>query len=316
MESAEKRTETVMSEHSLLSSDGKSRLHVVIWKPLKEIRGVLQISHGMIEHIRRYDEFARYMTRHGIAVIGHDHLGHGKTSRKEDYGFFAEKSGDVYMIRDIHRVRKAAERFFSGVPHILLGHSMGSYFLRKYLTIYGSGVDGAVIMGTGDQPLPILWVGKAAVGVIGRWKGWRHRSSFLHYMVLGDFDRKFKPIKTRDDWLSSDEKKVEEYVRDPMCNFLFTCQAYEDFFKTMLDLKRKFWLCRMPVDLPILLLSGKEDPVGARGRGVRRVYRKLCHLGIRDVSIHLYPNCRHELLNEKNREQVYHDILEWINQHI
>ena len=304
------------TECGLPSSDGRSELHVMMWKPHGKVRAVLQISHGMIEHIGRYDEFARTMAAQGIAVVGHDHLGHGKTSRREDYGFFAEKSGDVYMVRDIHRVRRAAGRIYPNLPYIFLGHSMGSFFLRKYLTVYGDEADGAILMGTGDEPLFILLAGRAAVGVVGRWKGWRYRSYFLHNLVLGDFDRKFKPVGCPSDWLTSDEKKVREYQEDPMCSFHFTCQAYKDFFKTMLDLKSSFWLKRIPKDLPVLILSGREDPVGARGRGVRRVYRKLCRLGLTDVNIRLYPECRHELLNERNREHVYHDISMWINERI
>lgn len=316
MSNEKKKQKVIRTEHTIPSSDGKSRLHIMLWRPEGEIRAVVQISHGMIEHIGRYNEFAETLAGQGIAVVGHDHLGHGKTSREEDYGFFADDHGDTYMVRDIHRVRRAAGRMFPNVPYIVLGHSMGSFFLRKYLTVYGKEADGAILMGTGDEPLAVLLTGRAAVGIIGRIRGWRYRSAFLQNLVLGDFDRKFKPAQTPSDWLSSDSKKVKEYVDDPMCSFLFTCQAYKDFFKTMLDLKSSFWLKRIPKDIPILLLSGREDPVGGRGRGVRRVYKGFCRLGLADVNIRLYDNCRHELLNEKNREQVYQDILLWINSHV
>lgn len=313
----EKRKQDVTHiAYRLPSSDGRSSLYIRMWRPSKEVRAVLQISHGMIEHIGRYEEFARTLAGSGILVAGHDHLGHGKTSREEDYGYFADEKGDICMIRDIRRVKTAVKRMYPDVPYFFLGHSMGSFFLRKYLMVYGKDGDGAILMGTGDQPVPILLAGMAAVYFTGRIRGWRYRSPLLHNLVLGKFDRTFKKEKEKGRWISGDKEKVKEYKKDPMCQFIFTCGAYRDFFKTMLDLKNPFWMRRLPPDMPILLLSGAEDPVGEKGRGIRRLWRTLQKLGISDVHMHLYKGCRHEILNEKNRKQVYKDVLIWLNIHM
>lgn len=306
----------IKKEYRLPSSDGRSVLHVTVWEPKREIRGILQISHGMIEHIGRYDGFARALAAEGILVAGHDHLGHGKSSRQEDYGFFADQNGDVCVIRDMRRVSRALKKRYPARPYFFLGHSMGSFFLRKYLMVYGRDGDGAVIMGTGDEPLPVLLAGMTAVSLTGRIRGWRYRSSLLHNLVLGSFDRKFKEDREPKRWISGDRKKVQEYQKDPMCQFIFTCSAYRDLFKIMLDLKSCFWLSRMPENLPVLLLSGDQDPVGNQGRGVKRVYKKMKKRGVLDVTVRLYPGCRHELLNETNRRQVYQDILAWIDRRI
>ena len=302
--------------YRLPSSDGKSSLYIMMWRPEKEVRAVLQISHGMIEHMGRYDEFARTLAESGIAVAGHDHLGHGKTSRKEDYGYFADDKGDICMIRDIRRVKTAVKKMYPNVPYFFLGHSMGSFFLRKYLMAYGKDGDGAILMGTGDQPLVILLAGMDTVCLTGCIRGRRYRSPLLHNLVLGKFDRTFRKEKEKGRWISGDKEKVKEYKKDPMCQFIFTCGAYRDFFKIMLDLKHPFWLRRLPPDMPLLLLSGEEDPVGEKGRGIRRLWKKMKKLGISDIHMHLYKGCRHEILNEKNRDQVYKDVLIWLNIHI
>lgn len=303
-------------EFYLPSSDGSSKIHGVWWKTEKEPQAVLQISHGMIEHILRYEEFAETLAERGVAVVGHDHLGHGKTSLAEDLGYFGEAEGAEHILKDIHRISSRVKKTYPAVPHFLLGHSMGSFFLREYITRYGNELDGAVIMGTGNPPLALAAAGKFLAGLIKRWKGERYRSDLLHHLVLGQYNSRFLPAETEHDWLSRDGKKNREYEADPYCSFYFTCSAYFEFFRVILDLKRKRHFENIPEKLPVLVISGDCDPVGNFGKGVRQVYRQLQRLGMEDVTLKLYREGRHEILNEVNRENVYEDILSWIYAHI
>lgn len=303
-------------EYDISSSDGHSRIHCVSWKPEGEVVATLQLTHGMMEHILRYDEFAIYLTKLGVAVTGHDHLGHGKSCVEADLGYFGEKGGKNFMVKDIRRVTEVIQKDCPGVPHLIMGHSMGSFFLRRYLTLYGACVDGAIIMGTGDQPFLLVLAGRMITTLIGTVRGGRYRSKLMQEMVLGSYNRAFRPNRTPNDWLSRDENMVDRFLSDPYCAFSFTCAAYRDFFDILLDLKLKKQFDRIPRQLPLLLVSGEDDPVGDFGHSVRRVYRQLKRLGCSDVTLKLYPKARHEIINETNRQIVYEDIGAWIMAHI
>ena len=300
-------------QFSLLSSDGKSRLHGMCWLPKGEPKAVLQISHGMMDYIERYDEFAKVMAESGIVVYGHDHLGHGHTPKSaEDLGYFADKEGSVRVIKDIHRVRRIAESRHPGIPYFLLGHSMGSFFVRKYLMVHGEGIAGALILGTGGQPRELVRLGRFLSGVVVRLRGPRYRSSLLHRMVLGSFNLSFEPARTPFDWISRDREIVASYALDPLTQFRFTAQAYYDMFTVVLSLSDKKGLARMPKELPCIFMSGTRDPVGDFTIGVRRASRQLRQAGMRRVERRFYPGARHELLNEINRADIYGDIRQWI----
>ncbi len=299
-------------EFYFLSSDKHTQVHGYCWKPEGEATAVLQISHGMMEHIGRYDRFASWMTDRGIAVIGHDHLGHGMTGNKEDLSFFAEKKGAVCLVQDLFRVTEIMEMRYPDIPHIMLGHSMGSFLARRYVTVHGERLDGLILMGTGGQPLWMACAGKLAALVVGVVKGMRHQSYLMEELVLGSYNRRFQPNRTTNDWLSRDEEQVDKFLADPYCNIPFSCQAYVDFFNILIDLGLHRQFRFIPKKLPTLLISGNEDPVGDFGKGVARVYKQLLSVGMEKVSIKLYPKARHELLNEKNWEEVYKDLWRWV----
>lgn len=299
------------------SSDGASALWVTHWKPEGEPRAVLQLVHGMTEHMGRYDEFAQFLAAEGIAVIGHDQLGHGRTAAsREDMGFFADHNGAAYLIQDIRRVGRMGERLYPGLPRFLLGHSMGSFLARRYLTRYGREVDGAILMGTGDYPTAVLLIALTAVNLTALVRGDRCHSRFLHGLVLGNYNRKIPSARTGSDWLSRDEARVDRFVADPYCQFRFTCSAYRDFFRVMLELKSRRLLKRMPRELPVFLVSGSEDPVGDYGRGVKRLFSRYQAMGLRDVEMKLYVGSRHEILNDLEREKVCEDLKAWIFSHV
>jgi len=299
-------------EFYLKSTDGHTNVHGYWWKPDGDVKAVLQITHGMMEHIDRYDRFAAWLTERGVAVIGHDHLGHGKTGAVTDLSFFGEKKGNVYLVQDVFRVTKVMKLEYPDVPHVLMGHSMGSFIARRYLTVHGRQLDGVIFMGTGGQPLALAVLGKLVAMVTGLIRGKRYRSSLLKKMVLGTYNLAFRPNRTSCDWLSRDDAEVDAFLQDPYCDVSFTCQAYVDFFNILIDLGLKRQFENIPKAMPVLLISGAKDPVGDFGKGVEKVYRQFEELELESIAMKLYPDARHEILNEWNREEVFEDIWQWI----
>ena len=238
--------------------DGSGRIHGICWEPEETPWAVIQVAHGMIEHIGRYEEFAQAMNRAGIAVIGHDHPGHGRTAKPGELGEFAEKNGVRRVNGAMAQVARFAKHKFQGIPHILLGHSMGSFFGRRFITHYGEWLDGAIFMGTGSQPEPLLWLGGTVVAAAAWLEGRNGRNERLHQLVLGSYNHYFEKGKTEHQWLSRVTEEDEKYEADPYCQFLFTDGAFVDFFQVMLDLKRKRGFDGIPKNLPILLISGEE----------------------------------------------------------
>ena len=300
-------------EFEFLSADGKSRVHAQEWIPDGEVRAVVQICHGMVEHIDRYDEFAKYLNAQGYYVTGHDHLGHGKTAHDQnELGHFPEKCGNQYIQSDIHSLRKITEKKYPKVPYYMLGHSMGSFLLRQYLMSKGEGLAGAVIMGTGDQPRALAAAGQIICRGIAGVKGWRCRSVFVDNLAFGGYNRKFNPKTTGKEWLSSDPKVSVKYIKDPFCSFRFTVGAYYQMFEGIKIVAGKKGAEAVPKNLPVFFVAGADDPVGAFGKGVARVYQTYKKAGIKNVSLKLYKNDRHEILNETDREQVYEDLYHWM----
>lgn len=297
------------------SSDRKTKIHGVRWAPESgQYQAVLQIVHGMVEYVERYQEFAEYMARHGYLVVGHDHLGHGDSAESpDDWGYIADKNGDECLIADIHRVRKLAQKENAGLPYFMLGHSMGSYLLRKYITRYGDGLAGAIIMGTGSAPDIATKTGMQVAKCIAAVKGWRYRSRFMEKLFFSGSFRKFNMDgkDMENSWLTKELSFVERYYGEPKCSFHFTLNGYYNVMKTVYYDNQGKHIKKIPKDLPIVLLSGADDPVGDMGKGVRRVRNQLKKAGIKDLSCKLYENDRHEILNETNRCAVYRDILGW-----
>lgn len=300
----------------LKSSDGKTRIHGICWIPeINRIKGILQIAHGMVEYIDRYDDFARYLCNMGFVVTGNDHLGHGDSVPEEDWGYLGEK-GFEYMVEDIHKIQRHFAKRFPEAPYYLLGHSMGSFITRAFLIKHGGGLDGAIIMGTGYHPPALAAFGRGLAKIIAAVKGWRYRSGFVNKMAFGSYNRKFEPARTAFDWISRDEAKVDAYVAEPRCQFVFTLNGYYELFKGIGFISNKKNMMRMPKQLPILFVSGDADPVGGKGKGVQKVYDMFVLAGMENMEIIFYEGARHEILNETNREEVYRDISDWLNKEI
>lgn len=302
-----------MEEFSYNSSDGKTKIHAVKWIPSTEIKSVLQISHGMLEHIERYDEFANYMAEHGILTVGNDHLGHGSSILNEgDRGFFGEDDGNKVVVEDIHTLMKITKRENPDIPYFMLGHSMGSFLTRQFITLYGDEIDGVIISGTGQQPIAMIKFGVLITKLMAAFKGWKYRSKFVDFLVLGRNNNKFKPARTKFDWLTRDDDIVDNYISDSRMNFIFTLNGFYNLFKCMLKMNEQNKLESIPKNLSMLFLSGDNDPVGSYGKDVEKAFNIYKNLDIINISMKLYNGDRHEILNELDREQVYDDILMWL----
>lgn len=300
----------------IASTDSKNNLNVIIWETEKEPIGVLQIVHGMAEYIDRYDNFAKYMTEHGFNVIGHDHLGHGHSvSDERDYGFFAEENGDKIIIEDMHSVTQYAREKWEELPNFILGHSMGSFCLRQYLTKYSNDVFGAVIMGTGWIPSAAALLGKTIATNTCKSKGSHTVNPLLIKLTLEPYNKPFAPARTNCDWLSRDEKQVDLYVNDKLCGFDFTAGAYKDFFTILEKIAKNRQLIGMRKSLPILITSGSVDPVGGK-KACEKLNAQYKRCGIDDVTLKLWENDRHEILNELDKSDVYRYICNWLKSKI
>lgn len=299
------------------SQDGETNIHAIEWIPDGDIKAVLQISHGMVEYIERYDEFATFLSKQGFYVVGQDHLGHGESVTSEErLGYFHDTHGNEYVIGDIHELRRITTAKYPDIPYFMLGHSMGSFLIRQYITMYGKGLSGAIIMGTGNQPLALVRLGKILCRIVASIKGWTYRSEFVNNLAFGGYNRTFQPARTSMDWISRSTENVDKYVKDPWCTFTFTVNAYYHMFRGMEQLLIPKNFARIPRKLPIFFVAGKEDPVGNFGKGVVAVYKKYKNSGFKDVKLKLYENDRHEILNEPDRRQVYRDIEKWMKKHL
>lgn len=291
-----------------LSKDGVTQIHAIEWIPEGEVTAVLQVCHGMVEYIDRYHDFASFMAKHGVYVIGHDHLGHGQSvTSQEKLGYFSGNEGNWCVVSDIHQVRLMTQKKYPNVPYFMLGHSMGSFLVRQYLGLYSEGLSGAIIMGTGDQPDAILAAGKMVCKLIGTLKGWNYRSAFINNMVIGGYEKKMGKA-----WLTKDQTIVDKYTADPLCGFMFTVNAYYNMFLGMSLMNQSEKEAKAEKSLPLFFVAGADDPVGNMGKGVKNVFSLYQKQGYQDVEMKLYPGDRHEILNELDKDVVYQDILTWL----
>lgn len=308
------------TQFSFLSKDGKTTVHAVKWEPDNgQYKAVLQIAHGMVEYIERYAPFAEYLTGKGFLVVGHDHIGHGHSVvSQSEWGYFAEPNPSDIVVEDIHQLRQKIQAENSGLPYFMLGHSMGSFMLRKYLALHGSGLAGAVVMGTGYIPAPVTGLALTLVKGMTLFFGSHHRSPFVQNMIYGPSYKGFdtsgaQPEKS---WLTRDVDMVKKYYAEPRCSFTFTLNGFRGLFEAARFSCNEENARRIPQNLPLLLVSGAQDPVGDLGAGVKKVYQLYQRVGIEDLNCKLYPEDRHEILNELDRQQVFEDIGGWLCAHL
>lgn len=308
---------TNMQEFNFLSSDGKTGLHGISWLPEGTPRAVLQIAHGVAEYIGRYDGFARFLNEQGIAVVGHDHLGHGQSVTENGTPiYFGDGNTWQTVVDDMYLLHNRLRQQFPNVPMVLMGHSMGSFLARTYLIRYPGTVDAAIVMGTGWQGSLVL-AGGLLISKLVALRGSNATSDFVTNLAFGSYNKHIKPQRTAFDWLSADTENVDAYIADPLCGQPTTVGLFREMLKGF-QFNQKFGnLDKMNHDTPVLLIAGQEDPVGDYGAGVRQTYQEFKRSGVRDCTVKLYPGLRHEILNEKAQQaQVYADIAAWLEEKI
>jgi alpha-beta hydrolase superfamily lysophospholipase len=300
-------------EFDLTMADGVA-VHVRRWRPDGAPRAVVQVTHGMAEHSGRYARLAGVLVGAGYAVWAHDHRGHGQTARSDDdLGHFADGGGFELVVGDLLAVRAELGREGqdgAGRPVALFAHSMGTFISQAALALHPPSPWRAVILAGSDAPgglsyRAFLQTAKAERGLHGP----RGRSTALDELAFGPYNMAFRPTRTDSDWLSRDPEEVDRFLADPRTGFPFTNQAWVDFIGGREHVAHTGFDALEPKDLPILLIAGDKDPVGRKGKGVRKLADKLRAAGMDDVEVRLYPGARHEVINETNRDEVQADIL-------
>lgn len=305
-------------EYTFPASSGALEIHVTEWTPTdREIRGVIQIAHGVGEYGKRYDAFARFLCSHGFAVAANDHMGHGASLIPDGPSvYFGEEEGWRHVVNDMEQLRKITANKFSGKPYFLFGHSMGSFLSRTYLIRFPEvSLAGCILCGTGHPPRLMIMGGKLVVKREIKRLGKKGFSSCADRLVFGSYNKKFTPNRTTVDWVSANEANVDAYIADPLCGGKASLGLFHDLLEGLDIITNPKNIAKVNQSLPILLISGSDDPVGDMGKGVEKAFRCYQKAGVKDVSMKLYPGLRHEILNEKNAQEVYEDVLHWLDRH-
>ncbi|BDU49770.1 alpha/beta hydrolase [Haliovirga abyssi] len=302
-----------MEKFEIKGIDG-NKINVYKWVPKGEVKGVVQIFHGMAEHALRYKKFAIFLNDKGYAVYANDHRGHGNSvDNISELGRIGE-NGFYGIVEDEKILMEKIKKENLGLPIIILGHSMGSFIAQEYITKYGNEISGVILSGTAmksgmDLKLALI-LAKLQMKLFGRYKP----AKFISNLSFGSNNKKIQNAKTSNDWLSRDEKEVDKYNKDKYCGTTFPIEFYYEFFKGLSKLYEKEKLNQIPLELPIYIFSGDADPVGNYGKSTKDLYNLYEKLGLKNLEIKLYSGGRHEMLNEKNRMKVYENVYNWIRE--
>lgn len=282
--------------------------------PQDSPKAVIQLTHGMAEHYSRYRELAEFLAARGFVLAGYDLLGHGADTPKDKLGWFGQNDGWQKLVDDMHMVHAILTNRFPDTRHMMLGHSMGSFLTREYVIEHGNEqLDGIILSGTAWMPPALLNLVYPVTALICSTGGGRKPSQLLNKLIFDKNNKAFAPSRTMYDWISSDEDQVDLYVEDPLCGFVFTGCGFKDLIFGLKQLAKVERLDRIPKDLPVLFISGKEDPVGGKqAEGPKKVADQYKNAGITDITLQLYDNGRHEMFNEVNREEVMQNLLAWL----
>lgn len=304
------------SSFTLTSDDG---LDIFVRKWLPELgcklNGVVQISHGLAEHGKRYGEVGAKLTEAGYAVYVNDHRGHGRSViESRDFGFFGRTNGWLRAVRDLDRLNHQIQQENHGVPVVLLGHSMGAQLSQQLIMQEGRNLAGVVLSGPSGPVGVMRHLGRFLARLERARLGEYGRSKLLHAMSFGEFNRNFEPSQTPFDWLSRDASEVNDYVNDPLCGFVCTAQLWIDMLGALSSLQRARNYKWTRPNLPVLIIAGDQDPVSSEGRALKLLVRVLRKAGLQNVRLKLYPGARHELFHETNRDEVCQDLIKWLDQ--
>ena len=298
-------------EETILTAEDGHKIHLQAWMPGGEPLGVIQLLHGLGEHIGRYERFAATAVGRGYAVFGHDHRGHGASEGER--GYFADDNGWHKVVEDVRIVNDHVRGTYATKPVIMLGHSMGSFIAQTFAMHYGARLQGLLLSGSSWPPRIQTVAGRLLAKLESFRLGKRGNSGLVNALGFGAFNRPFRPVRTEMDWLSRDEAEVDRYLADPLCGGPFTSGLWLDFLGGLYELGSDHSLARVPADLPILITGGGDDPVGGE-KGMTRLAMHYMQTLHQRVKLKIYPEGRHEMLNEVNREEVTADWLAWIDQ--
>ena len=302
----------VASNLTLAAADGLG-LFVYRWLPAEPPRAVVQIAHGLAEHAGRYARLAEALNRAGYGVYAHDHRGHGQTCKAQgQLGFFAERNGWQMCLEDLWVVNRHVAAQHPGVPIVLLGHSMGSTMAEQFIGDHGDALAGAVLSGPNGTPTMPAAAGRLITRLERLRLGCQGRSKLAHALSFGAFNKQFAPCRTAFDWLSRDPAEVDKYVNDPLCGFPATVQLWVDLLDGWVAASKPSHRACIPKSLPIYIIAGSRDPVSANTRQLGPMLNAYRAAGL-NVQHRFYPEARHELFNETNREEVTKDLIEWLN---
>lgn len=295
------------------SANGVSNVTYYILVPEgAEVRGIVQLSHGMCEYFSRYTTFAKYLCGLGFIVCGNDHIGHGASvARDAELGFFATKDGWKYLVEDVRQLTDLMQSRYPDLPYFLFGHSMGSLIARLYLADYGDRLAGCILSGTAGPNAAAASAAHLADS-IARSRGMTYRSGLLSNLTFKNYNRKIHHPNSVFDWLSRDEDVVSLYQSDAKCNFIFTATGFRDLYTLCVKANATHTFRRTPRTLPLLFLAGDKDPVGKYGEGVRRVVNLYRGVGVKNIEVVFYKDARHEVLNELGRLDTFGDISRWL----
>ncbi len=306
-----------MADNIFICSDGH-KLAYNLWLPSPniEIRAFLQILHGMAEYSDRYEKFAHYLNKKGIAVFANDHRGHGATASEDEIGWFAETDGWDRIADDAFELADFITSQYGATTTFLMGHSMGSFLARTVMVKHPDFYTGVIIMGTGCSKGLVGKIGKMVAKHQIKKNGSKAPGTVMNNLSFGSFNKPFSPTITDFDWLSRDQKEVEKYIKDEKCGFLCTNGFFYDLLSGVEFANNRENAESLPKDLPLLIISGDMDPVGDFGKGVKKVYNLYSNAGIADVTLKLIPDARHELLNEINKKEIYEILSNWLEKHL
>jgi alpha-beta hydrolase superfamily lysophospholipase len=299
---------------TLAAPDGVARF-VHVWLPDGAPKAALQIAHGLAEHGGRYARLAEALTGAGYAVYAGDHRGHGRTApTAADLGFFAARDGWRRCLDDLELLHRRIAAEHPGRPILLLGHSMGSFMAQQFISEHGDALAGAVLSGSSGKPSALASAGRL-VARVERWRlGARGRSALIHSLSFGAFNKQFAPVRTPCDWLSRDAAEIDKYIADPFCGFRATVQLWIDLLDALPDITAPTRQARIPKRLPLYVISGARDAVGENTKSVQQLLAAYRAAGLERVSHRFYPDCRHELFNELNRDEVTRDLVGWMDE--
>lgn len=295
--------------------DGKNekKIWLYTWNKVENPIGVIQIFHGMAEHAARYTEFAEFLNLKGYIVYADDHRGHGKTADEIDSLGDIGNDGFNMIVEDEYIITKIIKEEYPELPVIVLGHSFGSFIAQEFLIRYGSEIDGIILIGSAAKKGLEVVSGKQIAMIQRKLKGEKTKSNLIDKLSFGGYNKRVKYPKNKFEWLNRDIKEVEKYIEDPYCGTIFPIIFYTNLLNGLNRLYKKERLEFIPKDIPVLILSGQEDPVGKYGKAVRSLQRIYLAIGIKNVKLKLYEGCRHEILLEINRNEIFDDIDKWVN---